>query len=92
MSNDPEKTEPMKFSGVPVEHAHGSIDDELTMALRDVAGAAIATQRDGSITLVVKVKPSSSRTVALTCDVKKKVPVTPETNVFYVDRTGDLTR
>ena len=69
--------------------------EEATIALADVVRAVDETGKEGSVTIVLKVKPAKhgGPEKTLVCEVKAKKPIAEiAPAVFFSDQDGDLHR
>lgn len=83
------------FSDWITDHARGTVNDDLTAALAQVAEAVSHQGAAGEVTLKVRVEPAGpgGRTVATRCTVTAKPPTpAPEVSIFYVGPSGELIR
>lgn len=84
-----------QFSDWLTDHARGSVNDEITLALAEVTRSVSEMGAKGSVVLEVKIEPagSGSRSVATSCKVTAKPPVpSGEKSIFYVDEAGGMHR
>lgn len=83
------------FSHWMKSHARGTLDGEVTDALREVVQEVSDLGKKGSVLIEVVVEPagSSKRTVAIGGKVTKKSPKPDaELSVYYPDERGELFR
>lgn len=83
------------FSEWIVDHARGTVDDELTAAMAEVVEAVAHHGKAGSVKLTIKVDAAGSggRTVTTSCHVEAKPPKAgAEQSIFYVGDGGTLHR
>ena len=76
-------------------HARGTLNDEVTMALAEVAASVSDLEKKGSVVVTIVVEPAGSggRTVAIGAKVEAKLPKPdPELAVAYVGDGGSLHR
>lgn len=95
MPDKPAEPVPPTFSEWVADHAHGTLDDQLTFALREVVKAVSDLQKKGSLNLKITVNPAGSggRTVFLVGELTAKPPCAePEASIFYVGDGGGLFR
>jgi hypothetical protein len=77
------------------DHARGTLDDELTVALADVVEAVAHQEKKGVVVLELTVETAGrgGRTVVIGGKVKVKLPEpAPEQSIFYVGEAGSLWR
>lgn len=83
------------FSDWITDHARGTVNDQLTAGLAQVAEAVGHLEKPGELVLKVRIEPTGSggRTVATRCTVVTKPPAAAaEASIFYVGEGGELTR
>lgn len=86
--------EPAAFCAWLERFQRGAVADETTMAMAEVAAAARALGKKGTVTLKLTIEAKGSgRTVLVTAEVTSAVPQpAPEPSVFFVDDEGRLSR
>lgn len=83
------------FSDFLREHAKGRTHDDLSKAMQDLIGAVKDTEKPGSITLKINVRPLKSNHEVLEVSdqiVVKKPQHDRKTSLFYADRDNNLVR
>lgn len=71
----------------------GRTDSELADALRDLTRQCLETQKAGSLTLTIKLKPNGGSGLFVDAKLVAKAPeATQESTLFYATEDGDLTR
>lgn len=83
------------FSEWITDHARGTVDDEMTMAIAEVTEAVAHHDKPGTVVLKLKIEPAGNggRTVATSCTVDAKPPQPgAEQSIFYVGEGGSLHR
>ena len=83
------------FSEWITDHARGTVDDEMTMAIAEVTEAVAHHDKPGTVVLKLKIEPAGNggRTVATSCVVEAKPPQPgAEQSIFYVGEGGSLHR
>ncbi len=77
------------------EHGNGRTHDEMSDVLRDLIAKVKDTGRKGSLTLTITVEPmkKDDRMVIVSDSLRVRLPEHDRpTAVWYVDRSGNLTR
>lgn len=87
-------TNPPRFSSFLAEFGGGSLDDELTAALSEVADRVVMQEVTGTITLKLKLGVPKGTTGGLIveADVDAKPPKNKRANFFYVAEGGALSK
>lgn len=84
------------FTEVLAELNNGSTESEMGEALRNVAAAVKLTQKAGSVTLTIEVRPtekSNGEIVFLSDKIKTNVPEFPRASkIFYINDDNNLVR
>lgn len=81
------------------DHARGTLNGELTMALADVVQQVTELDKSGTLTVKLSVTPMGpggrvgARTVLITSDITARPPkAAGESSIFYVGEEGGLFR
>lgn len=91
----PDPSTRLPFNDWVKDHARGTLNDELTMALSEVVEAVTQLDKPGSVVLKLAVDTAGSggRTVVIAGDVVSKPPKpAPEQSIFFVGERGSLHR
>lgn len=83
------------FSTWLAQHRRGELDAEVAIALAEVTAACQELGKNGSVTIVIKVKPPKpgARTILLVDEVKVSCPQSSrEDALYYVAEGGRLQR
>lgn len=82
------------FAAFIQEQREGLLHRELSEVLADLGQACIDLQKDGSVTLTLKVKPAGKEqnAVFITDSVKVKMPEDRPPAMFFADSHGNLSR
>lgn len=80
----------MKFSEWIESYGDGALDDDLTLALQEVAEQVVLHGRGGALTLKLKLVTKGDG-VVVSADVVAAPPKTDRA-IFYFARDGELTR
>lgn len=86
---------PQMFHDWLEDHARGTLNDELTLALAEIVDACSTARKPASLTLRLDVSTSgdSGRMVVIAGRVKTKVPEpAAEQSIFFVGEGGSLHR
>ena len=80
------------FSTFLIEQRNGALAVELGEALNELVEAVTETTKEGSLTLVIKIKPEGA-VLLVSDDVRLKLPaVKSAASIFYADAGNNLTR
>lgn len=80
------------FSTFLIEQRNGALAAELGEHLNELVEAVTETGKEGSLTVVVKIKPEGNM-LLVSDDVRVKLPVIKRSaSVFYADADSNLTR
>lgn len=77
------------------DHARGTLNDEITLAMAEVVEAVTHLDKAGKVVIEIQVEPTGSngRLVMVSGKVTAKPPApAPETSVFYAGESGSLHR
>lgn len=75
-----------------LEQRGGLLHGELTQKLAEVVAAATNTEKDGSLTLTIKIKPEDGGIVYVMDEIKSKVPELRGAALYHTDEAGNMTR
>src|SRR5581483_2935362 len=75
-----------------LEQRGGLLHGELTQKLAEVVAAAVKTEKNGTLTLKIEVKPEEGGIVFVTDDIKVKVPELRGAVLYHTDEAGNMTR
>lgn len=75
------------------EIRYGEALDELSVTMAELVSAVSNTQKTGSITLTIKLKPAGGGTIEVIDDIKAKIPTLPKgTSIFFATPDNNLVR
>ncbi len=81
------------FSEWLATHRDGELDQELSIAFRDVVAAVTTHEKKGLVVLKIVVDPNNGNVVILTPDVDAKIPVPARPKaIYFVDAEGYIHR
>jgi hypothetical protein len=83
------------FAAVLQELDRGRVHDEASTKLHDLINDVIDCEKDGTLTIKIKVGPIAKNDVSVlvvSADVDSRPPKQPRTSAYFVDRSGNLTR
>lgn len=81
------------FSDTLVALRYGTLHDELSEALNQLVTKCESTQRAGSLTLTLKIKPSKAGRVEIIDDIKLTLPKEEKgSSIMFVTPEGNLQR
>ena len=77
------------------EHSRGTLNEDMTAAIRNVVQAVTDLDKKGTVVLKLTIEPAGrhGRTVAIGGEVEEKPPApAPELSVYFPDEKGGLHR
>jgi hypothetical protein len=75
------------------DQRYGELHDELSNAMNELVKSVENTQKAGSLTLTLKIKPSTAGALELSDEIKLKKPELPKgASLFFATPEGNLTR
>ena len=81
-----------EFIDILTDLDDGNVNIQLTKLLPEVVRAVMETQKSGSLTLTLNVKPEK-RMAVVKADIKTKIPAPAnEATIFFTTEEGDLRR
>ena len=81
------------FTGILMNYGGGMLDELLVTELQDIVLAVMRTEKQGTLTLTIKVSPNNGNTVELDATVNAKKPVNSVGKaLFFPDEQGNLLR
>jgi hypothetical protein len=90
-----ENTSLQAFSAWLFQQRQGALHSELTIALADLTQAVMDTDKEGSLTLTVKIKKAGRGIQMIVSDdvrIKKPTPQVDPSFFFFDEESGSLTR
>lgn len=87
------ETEQHSISDTIQSLRYGTLDEELGEKLHELVSRVDASQRAGSITLTLKVKPGGPGRIEITDEIKVALPKEPKgSSIMFVLPSGKITR
>jgi hypothetical protein len=75
------------------EHRQGVTQDELSDALQELVAAVHDTEKSGSLTFTITIKPTKSGALEVSDAIRTKIPTLPKSSsLFFVSPENNLVR